>query len=397
LRIKFDWGQSIAVTRCIAVTELPFRARIETYQRLVQTADCVAVATLNYRELLIEYMGSQPTTDTQQQHSTGHSRHKALFERCPEAKRGVERREERVSKEAKVNYLRKKYLEEFPLREPDLYFVGALGRLEIDGKIFFEDPETGERITRDHYITEGHRWLVDFLNPNIELLEKLELIGAPHINGEPRERIIRRRYWNLTPSGRDLVDRTFSGENIGDTGENVVHRIGMHLVRWWCEEKWDWTHHMDFEKYPTIEGAEMDYVVWNKGGYQNVQGDDVDKHPLHLWEVETGFSDWGDLEGDVHKMAYLRGKGWWVFPNREVLVEVLTQLTMRGYTGLDEVPETLAMRNHRDTYTKRLADAEREMTELNHPPVEKVVTFEHLVDDLKDWRPELFYGPKDSR
>lgn len=342
-------------------------------------------------------MGSQSTNSQQQQYSTDHSRHQALFEKCPEAKRGVERRRRTVSKEAAVNYLWKKYLEEFPLTETDIQFVAGLGYLEIDGKLFFEDPETGERITRDHYITEGHRWLVDYLDANIELLEELGLIGPPHIDGEPRERIIKRRFWNLTPSGRDLVDRTFSGENVGDVGENVVHRLGVHLVNWWCKERWGCTHHMEFEMYPSVQGAEMDYLVWNKGGYQSVQGEDVDKHPLHLWEIETGYSDWGDLEGDVHKMAHLRGTAWWVFPTRDVLVRVLEEMSMRGYTGLDGVPETLAIRDFRDTYDKRLEDAEREMTELNHPPVERVRTFKQLADDLRDSRPELFYGPKDSR
>jgi hypothetical protein len=209
--------------------------------------------------------------------------------------------------------------------------------------------------------------------------------------------MIRRRFWDLTVSGRDLVDIDYSGEGIGDPGEHVVHRIGIHLVRWWCEERWDRARHMEFETYPTIEGAQLDYVVWNKGGYQNVQGEDIDKHPLHLWEVETGFSDWGDLEGDAHKLAFLRGTSRWVFPNREVLVEVLDQLTMRGYTGLETVPKTLAVRNHRDTFNKRLKESEPEITDLNHPPVDRVLTYQSLVDDLKELRPELFYGPKDSR
>lgn len=344
-------------------------------------------------------MTGQPTTQPDQHNDC--DRHQKLYEKCPEAKRGVERRRRRVGREAKVNYLRKKYQEEYPLIESDLKFVIALGHLEIDGKIRFQDPETREPITRTHYITEGHRWLVNRFDPNIELLEYLGLIAQPHIDSDPRERIIRRRFWNLTPSGRDLVDRTFSGENTGDTGENVVHRIGMHLSRWWCEERWNWAveHDVfDVELYPHVEGSEMDLIVWNEGGYQTIDGEDIDKYPRHLFEVETGMSDWRDLEGDAVKMAYFRGDSWWIFPTREVAVTVLDELTMHGYTGLDRpIPETLAMRDHRDTYTQRVQDSEPEFTELDHRPVDRVLTYKNLVDDLKGSRPELFYGPRDQQ
>lgn len=343
-------------------------------------------------------MASQSISNpVQQQHSDGSTKHAKLFEQCPEAKRGVERRSRRVGKEAKVNYLLKKYREEFQLTEADLKFVAALGYLEVDGEIFFEHPETGERVTRTHYITEGHRWLVDWFNPDLELLERLDLIGPPYIDSEPRERIIHRRFWNLTPSGRDLVDRTFSGENTGDTGENVVHRLGMHLTRWWSEEKWDWNDQMEFEMYPTIEGAELDCVMWQKGGLQFVNGEDVDKHTRHVFEVETGTSDVGGIESDATKLAYLRGESWWVCPTRDVLVGVLEELTMRGYTGLSmPIPETLAMRGHRDTYNLRLEGADPEIASLNHPPVDHVMTFKMLIDDLKEWRPELFYEPQNE-
>lgn len=344
-------------------------------------------------------MASQPEADpVQQQQSNGSNKHAKLFEVCPEAERGDDRRSRRVGREAKVNYLRKTYREEFPLTEADLKFVAALGYLEIDGEIFFEHPETGERVTRTHFITEGHRWLVDWFDPNLELLERLDLIGPPYIDSEPRERIIHRRFWNLKPSGRDLVDRTFSGENAGDTGENVVHRLGMHLANWWSEEKWDWNDQMVPEMYPTIEGAELDFVMWQKGGLQFVNGEDIDKHTRHVFEIETGTSDVSGIESDATKLAYLRGDSWWVFPNRDVLVGVLDELTIRGYTGLSmPIPETLAMQEHRDTYNQRLEVAEPEIGRLNHPPVEHVMTFKMLVDDLKEWRPELFYGPRDQQ
>lgn len=338
-------------------------------------------------------MASQSSNSRQQQHSDGSTKHEKLFEVCPEAERGADRRSRRVGKEAKVNYLHKTYREEFPLTESDLKFVAALGYLEIDGKIFFEHPETDERVTRTHYISEGHRWLVDWFEPNIDLLERLDLIGPPYIDSEPRERIINRRFYNLTPSGRDVVDRTFSGENTGDVGENVVHRLGMHLTRWWAEEKWDWNEQMSSEMYPTIEGAELDFCMWQEGGLQFVGGKDVDKHTRHVFEVETGTSDVAGIESDARKLAYLRGDSWWVFPTRDVLVGVLDALTIRGYTGLSiPIPETLAMRDHRDTYNKRLERVEPEISELNHPPVNRVVTYKQLMDELKQWRPELFYG-----
>jgi hypothetical protein len=169
------------------------------------------------------------------------------------------------------------------------------------------------------------------------------------------------------------------------------------MVEWWSEEKWGWASHLISERYPTIEGAELDFTVWHSPQNQTVDGEDVDRRTAQVFEVETGMSDWSGLQSDAHKMAYLGGQSWWVFPTREVLVEVLDELSMRGYTGLDEVPETLAIRGFRDTYDKRLEDAEREMAELNHPPVKRVRTFKQLADDLRDSRPELFYGPKDSR
>lgn len=344
-------------------------------------------------------MASQPTSNpVQQQHSDGSNKHAKLYEQCSEAERGADRRSRRVSREAKVNYLRKTYREEFSLTEGDLKFVAALGWLEIDGKIYFEHPETDERVTRTHFITEGHRWLVDWFDPDIELLEYLGLIGPPYIDSEPRERIINRRFYNLTPSGRDLVDRTFSGENVGDTGENVVHRIGMHLVNWWSEEQWGGNDFIELERYPTVQGEEMDFVAWNKGGFQFVNGEDVDKHPRHLFEVETGMSDWNDLEDDAVKMSYLRGDSWWIFPSRAVAVKVLDELTMHEYVGLSRpIPETLPMRDFRDTYTKRLQASEPGDSTLNHSAADHVLTYKQLVDDLKESRPELFYGPRDQQ
>ncbi|MFC6720728.1 hypothetical protein [Halobacteriaceae bacterium SHR40] len=278
------------------------------------------------------------------------------------------------------------------MSEADLLFIECLAHLEVQGGVHLKNL-TGERETRDHYLTEGHRWVVNRFDPDLDKLQDLELIQKPYIDGESRERIIRRRFWDLTSSGRDLVDIDFSGKNIGDPGEHVVHKLGHHLTRWWAKEQWGDNDFLEIESFPTIDGAELDFVVWNKGGFQMVGGEDIDKYVRHSFEIETGTADVSGIESDAQKLAYLRGDSWWVFPTRAVLVKALDELTLRGYTGLSRpIPETLAVRNHRDTYNTRLEGSEPEIEWLNHPPVQHVMTYKQLVDDLKQWRPELFYG-----
>jgi len=86
-----------------------------------------------------------------------------------------------------------------------------------------------------------------------------------------------------------------------------------------------------------------------------VGGEDIDKYVRHAFEIETGTADVSGMESDAQKLAYFRGDSWWVFPAGAVLVKALDELTLRGYTGLSRpIPKTLAVRNHRDTYNKRL-------------------------------------------
>lgn len=337
-------------------------------------------------------MVSQPTSNPVQRQHSDYDRHHQLYKQYPDIKRGADRRRRRIGREAKVNFLQKHYREKFDVAEQDLLFLECIAHLEVRGSVHLLNSN-GEQATREYYLTEGHRWVVDRFDPDLDTLRKLGLIQKPYIDGESRERIIHRRFWDLTSSGRDLVDIEFSGENVGDPGEHVVHKIGHHLTRWWSSEKWGDNDLLENESYPTVDGAQLDFCVWNKGGFQFVDGEDVDKHTRHVFEIETGTSDVDGIVSDASKLAYARGDSWWVFPTRAVLVKALDELTLRGYTGLNRpIPETLAVRNHRDTYNKRLESSEPEIEWLNHPPVQHVMTYKQLVDELKQWRPELFYG-----
>lgn len=341
-------------------------------------------------------MASQHTTQPDQQ-SNQYDRHSELYNLDSEINRGAERRRRRVGREAKVNFLQKHYREKLGITEDDFWFIECIGHLEVQGVVHIHDGQ-GTPITRDHYLTEGHRWVVDRFDPDIERLREVGLIQKPHVDGDPRDRIIYRRFWDLTPSGRDLVDIDKAGVNIGDPGEHVVHKLGHHMTRWWAEEQWCGNDFHEIESYPTVNGAELDFCVWSLGGFQFIDGKDVDKHVRRAFEIETGVSDpSGDLQNDALKLAHTRGDSIWAFPNREVLVKALDELTLRGYTGLNHpIPETLAIRNHRDTYNKRLAEAKPENTHLPYDAVDRVMTYKQLVDDLKEWRPELFYGPRDA-
>lgn len=325
-------------------------------------------------------------------------RHQALLEtgKLDGGHYSIKRRRRVLSKEQRTRWLREQYKKLLGLSDSDLQFVAALANLEVNGVVHFVDSE-GEPVTRDHFITEGHKWLVDRLEPDLRRLLDAGLIRKPHINGEPRERLIHRTFFDLTPSGRDLINIDYSGEGVGDLGEGVVHRLGVHLYYWWAQKRWDeWDHELvDLEstRYPVIDGREYDVVVKN---HLALEFQDGSEPPWVVAEIETDSNHWDGLEADALKLGHTRARSVWVFPNREVLVECLNELTMRGYCGLQyPVPKTLAMRNHRDTYNKRLKEVDYETSNVNYSPVDYVYTFTSLVDDLKDWRPELFYGPCD--
>jgi hypothetical protein len=301
--------------------------------------------------------------------------------------------------ENKIRWLHDQYDKLWHTTENDWKFIEGLTRLHRNGQVLLlnNGPD------RYYYLPQGHRWLVEAFDPDLDKLQKAGLIRRPSINGEKRERIMKRTFWELTPSAKDLSDTEWSGDGEGDMGEGVVHRLGVWLAYWWVvetHEKLDHEYHANVlaKRYHRVNGSVMDVSV----EYTNGEPRDTQSQELVI-EVEADSRHVEATDADVWKLCAQRRNAW-IFPTREVLVDVLQEMSFRGYTGLDEseIPETLAVRNHRDTYNHRLdrvnGRAPEAWQSMMYHPMQEVYTYALIAEDLREVRPELFRGEsKESR
>ena len=296
--------------------------------------------------------------------------------------------------ENKIKWLRNKYEICYHLGEDEWWFLEGLMRLHRTGEVLLMKKNGPDRY---YYLPQGHRWLVDSFNPDLDTLEKAGLIRRPSVNGEPKKRIMRRTFWELTPSAKDLFDTDWTGPGEGDMGEGIVHRLGVWLGYWWVveiQENMNHELHADVraKRYHPVGGSVMDLAV------ERVHGETGEPQSQEMViEVEADSRHTDSTERDLWKLCTYRHNAW-IFPTREVLVDVLKEMSFRGFTRLTEsnIPETLAVQNHRDTYNHRLDrvnDLAPEAWEsMNYHPIQEVHTYASIAADLRELRPELFYG-----
>lgn len=296
--------------------------------------------------------------------------------------------------ENKINWLRDKYNELYWFDNDDWKFLYALKQLNREGQLTV--TYSGER--HRYYLPQGHRDIVSLADPDLEKLQKAGLIRRPLLNGEPRKRILKRTFWELTPSAKDCFDVDWSAPNEGDMGEGLVHRLGVWLGYWWAVERYEEkTHELhaqtDVKRYHNVDRNVLDLSV----EFFHDESGTADAQEAAI-EVEADSRHMHDTERDVWKMGNVTPETIWIFPTREVLVDVLQEMSLRGFTGLnpDEVPETLAVQNHRDTYNHRLEATGRTAptawSSMTYHPMGEVYTYSAITADLKETRPELFHG-----
>lgn len=301
--------------------------------------------------------------------------------------------------ENKIRWLHDQYDKLWHTTENDWKFIEGLTRLHRDGQVLLlnNGPD------RYYYLPQGHRWLVKTFDPDLDKLQKAGLIRRPSINGEKRERIMKRTFWDLTPSAKDLSDTDWSGDGEGDMGEGIVHRLGVWLAYWWAvetREKIDHELHADVraKQYHRVNGAVMDVTV------ERVHDEPGEWQSQELAiEVEADSRHMRATEEDVWKLGW-HYNNVWIFPTRKVLVDVLKEMSFQGFTRLDEdeVLETLAVVNHRDTYNHRLDRvndlAPEAWPSMMYHPMQEVYTYSSIAEALREVRPELFRGEsKESR
>ena len=308
------------------------------------------------------------------------NRHSVLYDIVP----GLEQKLEtytRVQQYAQRRaILRREYQAEFDVTEQDLLFLEALEHLRASGSIRLQTT-TGET-TESHHILEGHRWLRDLLNVDPNRLCALALLRRPRIDGESRQRVARRRYWEVTPAGRDLVNVEVVGEERGDIGEGLTHSLGV----------WLYT-----ELVRAGHAAGHDDIIPNRYWRYNETIYDLcvqrrserTQEPIAVVEVETGTLDTTHLTNDCYKLSYMPGQSIWVTATRSQAVDLITLLNQHGFLSLQP--------QHADLSTHALSEINRRIRLANSPIQQPgptpacthVFTVDNLLSQLQNAVPWL--------
>ncbi|WP_135855078.1 hypothetical protein [Halorussus salinus] len=142
-----------------------------------------------------------------------------------------------------------------PFGENVVRFLQAVTRSQYSRTYAVELPRTGAPTnSAGHRLLEGHGWLTNLYGLDDTALNWLldnGFIERPRMNGEPREKIGKRRYWSPTPKARWLTpmqssafvltpDGTFeyslTGPGKADSiGEKVVHKVGVRAAAAWLQ------------------------------------------------------------------------------------------------------------------------------------------------------------------
>ncbi|MBV0924745.1 hypothetical protein KTS45_11095 [Halomicroarcula limicola] len=274
---------------------------------------------------------------------------------------------------------RKKHLRElYQVNDSELNVLETMATLETPDWTTTYDGQ-------EHHLLEGHTWLRKASGVDFESLQNRGLLERPRVDGEPRQRIYHREYWNLTSEARDLIDTTKVGSGIGDLNESVVHSLGVALTslyaKYIAEENANTTYSLD--AYAPDESVVYDLLT------RDADTGEV----LASAEVETTVPEYSRLRTEAVKLAYQPGLSLWVAPNRDVLVRIMNTLRNMGILTLSRpLPRTLALMSSdsvRGIRERIQTAADNDETENEY--VTDVATYAFLADELKEVRPEFFY------
>lgn len=339
---------------------------------------------LYYRVIIFDMPEEQTAT-----HNSETTRHTVLYRRQPNLTTRVQMLRGVGDGEEATRLLRQKYKELLQLTHSHLVALDTIAHLARYGTTQLTD-EHDEPTTPPHTILEGHRWIADALNIDFSALQAAGLVERPTLNGEPRDRLLYRRFWQLTPSGRDIVFEPHSGQGVGDPGEQLVHRLGVWLVVFWLQAT-DADAKFKLERYEEIDGHTYDLVQYRAGRGSWPQ---TDGQVHRAVEVETGLADPQSVETDAKKLGSVPGESVWVFPTKDVLRNVVTALNQRGYVGLDgeQVPgrgnELPAVEIEECQRRVRIAT---QQADLSWEAMTQVHTYRELARKLRHIAPEYFY------
>ncbi|WP_436931475.1 hypothetical protein [Halosimplex halobium] len=285
----------------------------------------------------------------------------------------------KVEQDARVGLWkeRKEHLRElYQLSDAEVNVLEKMAMLETPNWTITYEEE-------DHHLLEGHTWLRKKSGVDFESLQDRGLLEQPRVNGDVRQRIYHREFWNLTTEARDLVDTTKVGSGVGDLNESIVHSLGVALIALYgknvAEQDAKTTFSMD--TYVPDEGVVYDLLA----------RDSETGKVLTSAEVETTVPEYSRLRTEAAKLAYQPGPSVWVFPNRDVLVQVMNTLRDIGILNLPRpLPRTLAL-NSTDS-VRGIRERIQAVNDSEKEYVTDVATYAYLADELKDIQPEFFYS-----
>lgn len=277
---------------------------------------------------------------------------------------------------------RKKHLRE-------LYQLSDTEHKVLETMAALETPDwTATYEGQEHHLLEGHTWLRKASSVDFKSLQNRGLIEQPRIDGESRQRIYHRKYWNLTSEARDLLDTTKVGSGIGDLNESVVHSIGVALTALYAkhvaEQNTDRTYSVD--TYASDEDVVYDLLTRDADTGEIIASA----------EIETTVPEYSRLRTEAVKLAYQPGPSLWVAPTRDVLVRIMNTLRDMGILPLSRpIPRTLALMSTDSIrgIRERIQTAE---SESGNEYVTDAATYAFLADELKEARPEFFYSQSES-
>lgn len=322
-------------------------------------------------------------------HGDDTDRHEPLYTRAPNLRSRVTMLRGVGDGNEATRLLRDKYTELLNLTPAHLAALDTIATLARYGKAQLTDDHD-DPITPTHTILEGHRWIEDTLGIDFSVLEAVGLVVRPSIDGEPRDRLIHRRFWQLTPSGRDVVFESHSGQGVGDPGEALVHRLGVWLALFWVQAV------SDDSKFTTNRYEQIDEYTYDLVQYRAGRGSwpQTDGRVHRAVEVETGLADPQGLVTDATKLGAVPGESIWLFPNKAVLRKVVSALNQRGYVGLDRerVPgqgdELPAVTIEECQRRVRIGT---QQADLPWEAMTSVHTYRELARKLRKIAPEYFY------
>lgn len=132
----------------------------------------------------------------------------------------------------------------------------------------------------------------------------------------------RRTYYSLTAKAYNILDvDPLIGENLGDLGEQGLHRVACHLVA----EIWSQNPKItDVVRY-----AERGDVTYDVLALSN-------DTPVWVAEIETGSNDRVSMTEDYEKLNRSSANAYWVFDNKETMNDVIdaVQSQRGGYSSV---------------------------------------------------------------